>query len=208
MDEVAAALRPCLGSIIAITGHTDASGPEPGNLALSQERAEAVQAATQALPLQRVDCPDWAAGLGIDTFVGTSGRVFPAEMKAAPLLRAWLHRLRGQGLQLHMRHHWRGWVQDADVLDLHFDSPAGERRFWSLLVPEHDADGSIVGALSLATSADQSYFWRIRSPSVCKSRGKSAGTGATAMYDLYMGVSFIIGASLAVTCVCCARISG
>jgi len=45
VDEVAAALRPCLGSIIAITGHTDASGPEPGNLALSLERAQAVRAA-------------------------------------------------------------------------------------------------------------------------------------------------------------------
>lgn len=48
LDEVAAALRPCLGSIIAITGHTDSSGPEPGNIALSQERALAVeQALTQ-----------------------------------------------------------------------------------------------------------------------------------------------------------------
>ncbi len=43
VDEVATALRPCLGSIIAITGHTDSSGPEPGNLALSRERAEAVR---------------------------------------------------------------------------------------------------------------------------------------------------------------------
>lgn len=43
IDEVAAALRPCLGSIIAITGHTDSSGPEPGNLALSRLRAEAVR---------------------------------------------------------------------------------------------------------------------------------------------------------------------
>ena len=43
---------------------------------------------------------DWAAGLGIDTFVGSSGRVFPTDMKAAPLLRAWLHRLRAQGVQL------------------------------------------------------------------------------------------------------------
>lgn len=48
VDEVASALRPCLGSIIAITGHTDASGPEPGNLALSRERAEAVEAALVA----------------------------------------------------------------------------------------------------------------------------------------------------------------
>ena len=51
---------------------------------------------------------DWAGGLGIRTFVGTSGRVFPAEMKAAPLLRGWLHRLRAAGLRLHMRHHWLG----------------------------------------------------------------------------------------------------
>lgn len=43
IDEVAAALRPCLGSIIAVTGHTDASGPEPGNIALSQERAASVR---------------------------------------------------------------------------------------------------------------------------------------------------------------------
>ncbi len=48
IGEVATALRPCLGSIIAITGHTDATGPEPGNIALSQERAEAVQAALAA----------------------------------------------------------------------------------------------------------------------------------------------------------------
>ena len=45
LDEVAAALRPCLGSIISITGHTDASGPEPGNIELSRERARAVQSA-------------------------------------------------------------------------------------------------------------------------------------------------------------------
>ena len=56
---------------------------------------------------------DWAKDLGIDTFVGTSGRVFPADMKSAPLLRAWLHRLRhpavGVGVQFHMRHRWTGW---------------------------------------------------------------------------------------------------
>ncbi len=51
----------------------------------------------------------WAKELGIDTFVGTSGRIFPTDMKAAPLLRAWLHRLRSHGVQFHMRHRWTGW---------------------------------------------------------------------------------------------------
>jgi hypothetical protein len=71
---------------------------------------------------------DWAAGLGIGTFVGSSGRVFPTDMKAAPLLRAWLHRLRGQGVQFHMRHRWLGWSEDADgsvPQALRFDTPQG-----------------------------------------------------------------------------------
>ena len=50
----------------------------------------------------------WAATLGIDTFVGSSGRVFPTDLKAAPLLRAWLHRLRERGAVFHMRHRWLG----------------------------------------------------------------------------------------------------
>ena len=52
----------------------------------------------------------WAADLGVDTFVGSSGRVFPAQMKAAPLLRAWLQRLRTAGVRFHMRHLWTGWT--------------------------------------------------------------------------------------------------
>jgi uncharacterized flavoprotein (TIGR03862 family) len=56
---------------------------------------------------------EWIHGLGIDTFVGTSGRVFPTDMKAAPLLRAWLHRLRESGVRLHMRHRWLGWRDGA-----------------------------------------------------------------------------------------------
>lgn len=51
----------------------------------------------------------WINGLGVETFVGSSGRVFPKEMKAAPLLRAWLHRLRSAGVRLHARHRWVGW---------------------------------------------------------------------------------------------------
>ena len=67
---------------------------------------------------------DWAQGLGIATFVGTSGRVFPTDMKAAPLLRTWLHRLRAAGVQFHMRHRFTGWTEHGA---LRFDSPQGER---------------------------------------------------------------------------------
>jgi hypothetical protein len=65
----------------------------------------------------------WAADLGVETFVGSSGRVFPKEMKAAPLLRAWQKRLREAGVTFHLRHRWQGWdVRGA----LRFDTPEDE----------------------------------------------------------------------------------
>ena len=66
---------------------------------------------------------DWVHALGIDTFIGTSGRVFPTQMKAAPLLRAWLHRLRTAGVRLHVRHRWLGWDEAGR---LRFAQPEGE----------------------------------------------------------------------------------
>ncbi len=89
------------------------------------ERQAEMQALLEAFTpaMQR----DWAAGLGIETVVGSSGRVFPRDMKAAPLLRAWLQRLRRQGLRLHMRHHWLGWAEDeAAAQSMRFDTPHGE----------------------------------------------------------------------------------
>ncbi len=86
-------------------------------------RADQVAPWLAGLPPQALR--DWAAGLGIRTFVGSSGRVFPAEMKAAPLLRAWLHRLRAAGLRLHMRHRWLGWQPGDAATLLRFDSPGG-----------------------------------------------------------------------------------
>lgn len=65
---------------------------------------------------------DWVEALGVGTFVGTSGRVFPDEMKAAPLLRAWLQRLREAGVHFHVRHRWTGWTDDGR---LRFATPAG-----------------------------------------------------------------------------------
>jgi len=70
----------------------------------------------------------WLHELGVETFVGSSGRVFPTDMKAAPMLRAWLHRLREAGVRFHMRHKWIGWVEsDADDAThaLRFATPGG-----------------------------------------------------------------------------------
>ncbi|GAB2181961.1 TIGR03862 family flavoprotein [Denitratisoma sp. agr-D3] len=68
----------------------------------------------------------WMTGLGVESFVGSSGRVFPREMKAAPLLRAWLHRLRQQGVHFHVRHRWLGWTADGA---LRIAGPEGERHY-------------------------------------------------------------------------------
>ena len=65
----------------------------------------------------------WIHGLGIDTFVGTSGRVFPTDMKAAPLLRAWLKRLRELGVRIHTRQRWLGWNAEGA---LRISGPNGE----------------------------------------------------------------------------------
>jgi len=75
------------------------------------------------------DVQAWAHGLGVETFVGSSGRVFPKDMKAAPLLRAWLHQLRVAGVRFHMRHRWLGWSDSVPTgesgHDLQFATPMG-----------------------------------------------------------------------------------
>jgi len=88
----------------------------------------------------------WIHDLGINTFVGTSGRVFPTDMKAAPLLRAWLHRLRAAGLVLHARHRWTGQLEAAQGggWTLGFDTPQGPRA------NTHDAVVLALGGASWA----------------------------------------------------------
>lgn len=71
------------------------------------------------------DLRAWAAGLGEDTFTGSSGRVFPKSFKASPLLRAWLRRLDAQGVRLHTRYEWQGFAADGA---LRFATPEGERN--------------------------------------------------------------------------------
>ncbi|MDH4873164.1 TIGR03862 family flavoprotein [Pseudomonas sp. BN515] len=98
--------------------HSEAKAPFVGRYGVRREEVGALLEGFGADEL----CT-WIHGLGIDTFVGTSGRVFPTDMKAAPLLRAWLKRLREQGVVIHTRSRWLGWAEDGA---LRIATPAGE----------------------------------------------------------------------------------
>jgi uncharacterized flavoprotein (TIGR03862 family) len=95
----------------------------------------------------------WAQGFGIETYVGTSGRVFPRDRKAAPLLRGWVRRLREQGVAFHVHHRWTGWTGDGA---LRFETPEGTRDVHADAVvlalgggswPELGSDGAWVPVL-------------------------------------------------------------
>ena len=116
------------------------SEPEDAFIKRYASRALAVSRWLEVLSPQALR--DWAHGLGVDSFVGSSGRVFPVEMKAAPLLRAWLQRLRAQGLRLHMRHQWLGWETG--------DAP-GRLRFATLAGDQSTHAGAVVLALGGAS---------------------------------------------------------
>ncbi|OQS45080.1 TIGR03862 family flavoprotein [Chromobacterium violaceum] len=97
------------------------SEPYPAFVGRYGDRAEQVEPLLKNFDADALRA--WAHGLGVETFVGSSGRVFPREMKAAPLLRAWLSRLREAGARIHVRHRWQGWNADGS---LKFDTPDGE----------------------------------------------------------------------------------
>lgn len=112
--------------LLAGRGGLNLTHSEPFDIFASRfgDRRAAVEPLLQAFGPEQMR--EWARGLGIETFVGTSGRVFPTDMKAAPLLRAWLQRLRAAGVQFHMRHRWLGWpTADSAPTTLHFETPAG-----------------------------------------------------------------------------------
>jgi uncharacterized flavoprotein (TIGR03862 family) len=72
------------------------------------------------------DLRTWVSSLGVETFIGSSGRVFPAEMKAAPLLRAWVSQLKTNGVQFCLRHHWLGVNKDKHW---QFQTPDGDTSY-------------------------------------------------------------------------------
>lgn len=110
--------------LLAGRGGLNLTHSEPFEAFVSRygERRAEVERWLRAFDAQAVR--EWARGLGVETFVGTSGRVFPVGMKAAPLLRGWLHRLRERGVQFHMRHRFTGWAADGS---LQFETADGPR---------------------------------------------------------------------------------
>ncbi len=109
--------------LLAGVGGMNITHSEPFDAFLSRygARAETIRPLLEAFSPAALR--EWIHGLGVETFVGSSGRVFPRDMKAAPLLRAWLHRLREAGVRFHVRHRWLGW-NDAGAL--RFAAPQGE----------------------------------------------------------------------------------
>lgn len=109
--------------LLAGKGGLNLTHSEPIEQFLSRygARSPEIEPAIRSFPPDAVRA--WARSLNVETFVGSSGRVFPSDLKAAPLLRAWLRRLRTAGVQFHVRHRWCGWDQDGRLF---FTTP--ERR--------------------------------------------------------------------------------
>ena len=95
----------------------------------------------------------WAQGLGVDTYVGSSGRVFPVDRKAAPLLRGWVRRLKEQGVRFHVQHRWLGWNDDGSLRLQTGDGETSVRADATVLAlgggswPQLGSDGAWVEAL-------------------------------------------------------------
>ena len=101
--------------LLAGKGGLNLTHSEPADIFATRYGTHQAQVALLLQDFGAAQLRDWAQGLGVETFVGTSGRVFPSDLKAAPLLRAWLQRLRGQGVQFHMRHRFGGWNSDGTL---------------------------------------------------------------------------------------------
>ncbi len=108
--------------LLAGKGGLNLTHSEPFEAFVSRYGSRSEQVRSWLQDFDPMSLREWAHRLGTQTFVGTSGRVFPSDMKAAPLLRAWLHRLRAHGVQFHMRHRFAGWDPEGA---LRFETPSG-----------------------------------------------------------------------------------
>ncbi|MBH1962586.1 MAG: TIGR03862 family flavoprotein [Rhodocyclales bacterium] len=140
--------------LLAGIGGMNITHSEPFEPFISRYGVRAVSLAPTFAAFTPTMLRDWVHGLGIETFIGSSGRVFPTDMKAAPLLRAWLQRLRAADVQFHVRHRWLGWT---DTGALRFATPQGEiaKSFDAVVLalggaswPQLGSDGAWVSILA------------------------------------------------------------
>lgn len=132
--------------------------------------------------LQPEQLCEWVHGLGIETFVGTSGRVFPKEMKAAPLLRAWLHRLRSKGVRMHVRHRWQGWGLQGQLTFLTPNGPVEYQPIATVL--------ALGGASWPKLGSDGAWVPWLRGAGVEVAELESANCGFEVMWSNYLREKF------------------
>jgi uncharacterized flavoprotein (TIGR03862 family) len=149
------------------------SEPLPQFLARYREAAPHLQAAIDAFPPNALR--EWSEALGQETFVGSSGRVFPKAFKASPLLRAWLRRLDSQGVKLALRHRWTGWDENGH---LRFQTPDGPRAI--------EADATVLalgGASWPRLGSDGSWVETLAAKGVKISQLRPANSGFTVAWS-------------------------
>ena len=168
--------------LLAGVGGMNITHSEPAEAFLSRYREAAPWVGEWLRQLDGPALREWIHGLGIDTFIGSSGRVFPTDMKAAPLLRAWLKRLRDSGVQLHTRHRWQGW---GDRQQLLFDTPDGPQQV--------DADAVILalgGGSWARLGSDGSWVSLLRERGVAVRELLPANCGFTAAWSQHLRQRF------------------
>ncbi|MEY8803349.1 TIGR03862 family flavoprotein [Leisingera sp. XS_AS12] len=127
---------------------------------------------------------DWATGLGIELFTGSTGRVFPTVMKASPLLRAWLARLEGNGVQIRTRWRWMDWAQ-GQPLTLAFETPQGRQQ-----VAAHTAVLALGGASWARLGSDGAWAAKLAQQEVGLAPFKPANAGVLVPWSAHMAAQF------------------
>jgi len=134
--------------LIAGKGGLNLTHSDPRPLFDSRYRERQAEIATWLDGFDADGLRRWAQGFGVDTYVGSSGRVFPVDRKAAPLLRGWVRRLKEQGVRFHVQHRWLGWNPDGSLRMATADGEIAVRADATVLAlgggswPELGSDGS------------------------------------------------------------------
>lgn len=111
--------------LIAGKGGLNLTHSDPFEMFAARYRERSHEVARWLQVFNADDLRDWARTQGVETYVGSSGRVFPLDRKAAPLLRGWVRRLRDAGVRFHVQHRWTGWTEDGR---LRFETAQGHHH--------------------------------------------------------------------------------